>query len=281
MKSGQRFPQSPQSLPLAQVEAAEPGPPSSQTPLPWVAQESEQTHSAEGVLMMLDPSHQEPMGQGSQKKRVEGPPPNVYDSYGHVLHVSWVVSALYLLLAPHSSHLAAPAELNFPARHGVCVLEPPHMYPAVHCVHPVCVFVVPPIVRDPGAHDAHVDADAALYLVSSPHGAGVLLPSHCQPAAQDAHPWWVFVAPPVVYDLGLQVEQELALRPLYFLSPPQSLHVAAPAAAKVPAVHAVRVEDPSQRWPGVHDKQCVCELTPPPLVYDPTAQSLQAVACPA
>jgi hypothetical protein len=127
--------------------------------------------------MTLVPSHVAPLGHGSQNNRVVGPPPCVYCKALHVLHKSCPVRGWYLLPAPQSEHVPAPAALYLPAGHDWATLLPSHCEPAGQRAHSVRVEDEPPLVWDPAGHVEHVGALAALYFESLPHGLGALFPS--------------------------------------------------------------------------------------------------------
>ena len=75
--------------------------------------------------------------------------------------------------------LAAPALLNVPHGQGVLVLSPSvHAEPAGQMVQVVRVLRSPPLVNEPAAHTLQDARLPVLNLLSAPHGAPALLPSH-------------------------------------------------------------------------------------------------------
>ena len=122
--------------------------------------------------------------------------------------------------------------------HCVCVLFPPHEWPAGHAEHIVRVALSPPDVNDPPPHTTHAAAPARLYRVTCAHGVHslalpnawepgvhcvcVLLPSHEWPDGQAEHAVRVVALPPVENDPTSQDLHEVALAVLYNLSSPHT-----------------------------------------------------------
>ena len=112
-----------------------------------------------GVCTLL-PSHTSPAGHASHEMRVVDVPPAVNEPAVHVLQ------------------LAAPAVLNLVSPpHGVCTLEPSHVYPGGHALHEVRLLAPrAPAVNDPAVHVLHNAASSALNLSSLPHTLHVPAP---------------------------------------------------------------------------------------------------------
>ena len=163
-------------------------------------------------LLLLRPSHLNPGWHAPHEVRVDEVPPAVKDPAPHVLQLAAPL-ALYTVSPPH----------------GVCTLEPSHEDPALHALHDVRVFAVPPAVKEPAVHVLQLRAPAALYLVSLPHGVCTLEPSHEDPALHALHDARVFAVPPAVNEPAVHVLQPLALEVLNFVSTPHGVRALVPS----------------------------------------------------
>jgi hypothetical protein len=179
----------------------------------------------------------------------------------------------------HVLQLAAPLALyTVSPPHGACTLEPSHEDPALHALHDVRVFAVPPAVKAPAAHVLQLPAPALLNLVSSTHAEHALLPpvanepavhgvwtlepSHEEPALHALHVMRVFVVPPAVKEPAVHVLQLRAPAALYLVSLP----------------HGVCTLEPSHEEPALHALHDVRVLAVPPAVKAPAAHVLQLPA---
>ena len=170
---------------MPHVDADDPAPPSSHTPLlardtpAGVLQVFSQVQLP-GVapVITLVPSHV-PARHWLQAARVLVlPPPDVNQPGRHVLQLP-APPVEYLLSAPHDEQTMLPWALNLPAGQLTTTLEPaPHALPAGHALHAERVVLVPPDVNEPAAQTPHAFAPAAANIVSLPHGDTLLVPSH-------------------------------------------------------------------------------------------------------
>ena len=104
-----------------------------------------------------------------------------------------------------------------PAVHAVATLPPSHDDPAEQSRHTSRVVVVPPSVRLPAAHDAHVLEPVAAYFLSPPHGALTLSPAHAWPLGHVSQFVRVTFVPPDVNDPPAHVLQVPAPASEYLL----------------------------------------------------------------
>jgi hypothetical protein len=161
--------------------------------------------------------------------------------------------------------------LYVPTVHAVATLPPSHDDPAVQSRHTSRVVVVPPFVRLPAAHDAHVLEPVAAYFLSPPHGALTLSPAHAWPLGHVSQFVRVTFVPPDVNDPPAHVLQVPAPASEYLLSALHCEHAELDATLKWPATHRVMSLVPSHADPAGHCAHDVRVLSVLPEVYRPAA----------
>ena len=135
----------------------------------------------------------------------------------------------------------------------------------------VRVCGAPPLVRNPGKHTLHDDDPGLLYVLSAPHCATTLLPSHDEPAVHDVQLDRVCLSPPLVLDPAAHVWHSVApVLDAYMVSSMQLMHCEPSLLENLPRVHRVILLEPSQEDPGVHFEHVVLMVSALPEVKYPT-----------
>ena len=143
-------------------------------------------------------------------------------------------------------------------------------------MHDVWVVSVPPFVRNPAVHAAHVLAPGPLNMLSLPHAVTVKVPSHLYPAAHDTHDVRVFAVGPVVLEPTAHVLHSVEpVSNAYLLSAPQSTHAVPTLFAYVPRAQSCFAFVPSHANPAGHAEHVVRVSFVFPDVNDPAAHVSQ------